>query len=42
MGVMLVTDMHRSIGRPLISVPEFAEWAAGITDLMLYDMKPAS
>jgi hypothetical protein len=42
MGVMLVTDMHRSIGRPLISVPEFAEWAAGITDLMLYDMKLAS
>ena len=39
MGVMLVTDMHRSIGRPLISVPEFAEWAASITDLVLYDMK---
>ena len=36
---MLVTDMHRSIGRPLISVPEFADWAASITDLMLYDMK---
>ena len=42
MGVMLVTDMHRSIGRPLISVPEFAEWAASITDLMLYDMKLAA
>ena len=39
MGVMLVTDMHRSIGRPLIAVPEFAEWAASITDLMLYDLK---
>src|SRR5262245_10766958 len=39
MGVMLVTDLHRSIGRPLISVPEFAEWAASITDLMLYDLK---
>jgi len=42
MGVMLVTDMHRSIGRPLISVPEFAEWAASITDLMLYDLKLAT
>ena len=41
MGVMLVTDMHRSIGRPLISVPEFADWAASITDLVLYDMKLA-
>jgi len=42
MGVMLVTDMHRSIGRPLIAVPEFAEWAASITDLMLYDLKLAA
>ena len=42
MGVMLVTDLHRSIGQPLISVPEFAAWAASITDLMLYDMKLAS
>lgn len=41
MGVMLVTDMHRSIGRPLIAVPEFAEWAASITDLMLYDLNLA-
>jgi hypothetical protein len=38
MGVMLVTDLHRSIGRPLITVPEFSDWAAGITDLMLYDL----
>ena len=42
MGVMLVTDLHRSIGRPLIAVPEFSEWAATITDLMLYDLKFAS
>jgi hypothetical protein len=41
MGVMLVTDMHRSIGRPLIAVPEFSEWAASITDLMLYDLNLA-
>jgi hypothetical protein len=42
MGVMLVTDLHRSIGKPLYAVPEFAEWASGITDLMLYDLKLAS
>ena len=42
MGVMLVTDLHRSIGIPLINVPEFAEWAASITDLMLYDLKLAA
>ncbi|MBM3356771.1 MAG: AAA family ATPase [Betaproteobacteria bacterium] len=42
MGVMLVTDMHRSVGKPLIAVPEFAEWAASITDLVLYDLKLAS
>jgi hypothetical protein len=41
MGVMLVTDLHRSIGRPLIAVPEFSEWAATITDLMLYDLNLA-
>jgi len=41
MGVMLVTDMHRSIGKPLIGVPEFAEWAASIADLVLYDFNQA-
>ncbi|MES2364699.1 MAG: MoxR family ATPase [Pseudomonadota bacterium] len=39
MGVMLVTDMHRSIGKPLFSVPEFEDWANTITDLMLYDLQ---
>jgi hypothetical protein len=39
MGVMLVTDMHRSIGRPLFDLPEFAEWAHGMADLMLYDLR---
>ena len=42
MGVMLVTDLHRSIGKPLNSDPEFAVWAASITDLMLYDLKLAA
>ena len=42
MGVMLVTDLHRSIGRPLYAVPEFAEWAASIGDLVLYDFHVGS
>ena len=40
-GVMLVSDMHRSIGRPLLGVPEFAEWASSVSDLVLYDLQPA-
>jgi hypothetical protein len=38
MGIMLVTDMHRSIGMPLFDVPEFAGWANSIPDLMLYEV----
>ncbi len=41
MGVMLVTDLQRSIGRPLFNLPEFAEWAHGIADLVLYDLREA-
>ncbi|MDQ7014777.1 MAG: MoxR family ATPase [Gammaproteobacteria bacterium] len=37
MGVMLVSDMHRAIGAELFSVPEFADWANDIADLMLFD-----
>ena len=37
LGVMLVTDMHRSIGRPLYAVPEFREWAQSVTDLLFFD-----
>ncbi|MDQ7075528.1 MAG: MoxR family ATPase [Gammaproteobacteria bacterium] len=37
MGVMLVSDMHRAIGAELFSVPEFADWAKDIADLMLFD-----
>ncbi len=36
LGVMLVTDLHRSIGRPLYALPEFAEWAQCVSDLLLY------
>jgi hypothetical protein len=38
MGVMLVTDMHRSVGKPLFKIPEFADWAGSVTDLVLYDL----
>ena len=39
MGVMLVTDLHGTVGKPLYALPEFAEWARGITDLVLYDFE---
>jgi hypothetical protein len=37
LGVMLVTDLHRSIGKPLYALPEFAEWARSVSDLLLHD-----
>ena len=37
LGVMLVTDLHRSIGRPLYALPEFAEWAQSVSDLLLHE-----
>ena len=37
MGVMLVSDMLRAVGDELFSVPEFAQWASSIGDIMLYD-----
>ena len=39
LGVMLVTDMHRTVGRPLFAVPEFADWANTVADIMLSDHK---
>ncbi|HHJ11801.1 MAG TPA: MoxR family ATPase [Chromatiales bacterium] len=36
MGVMLVSDMHRAIGEELFEVPQFAQWADKIADVMLY------
>lgn len=38
LGVMLVTDMHRSIGKPLYTVPEFKAWAQSVADILLYDV----
>jgi hypothetical protein len=35
MGVMMVSDMHRAIGEDIFTVPEFADWADRIADVML-------
>lgn len=35
MGVMLVADMHRAIGQPLFSLPQFLEWADSVADLVV-------
>jgi hypothetical protein len=37
MGVMLVSDMHRAIGEALFTIPQFADWANLIADVMLYE-----
>lgn len=34
LGVMLVSDMQRAIGEDIFSVPEFADWANKIADVM--------
>ncbi len=39
MGVMLVADMQRSIGHPLIDLPEFQGWADSIGDLLLFERR---
>ena len=38
MGVMLVSDMQRAVGRKIFAVPQFANWAKNIADVMLFDM----
>lgn len=38
MGVMLISDMHRAIGQELFNVPQFAQWAKQVADVMLFDM----
>jgi MoxR-like ATPase len=37
MGVMLVADLHRSLGAPLFAVPAFKRWAERAADVLLYD-----
>jgi len=38
MGVMLISDMHRAVGQDLFNVPQFAQWAKAVADVMLFDM----
>lgn len=35
MGVMLVSDLQRAVGQPLFSVPQFAQWANSVADILL-------
>lgn len=37
MGVMLVSDMHRALGQRVFSVPQFADWAKAVADVMLFE-----
>ncbi|MBX2869061.1 MAG: MoxR family ATPase [Acidiferrobacterales bacterium] len=37
MGVMLVSDMFRAIGDTLFAVPQFADWAEQVSEVLLYD-----
>lgn len=37
MGVMLVSDLSRAIGDELFAVPQFADWAESVGDILLYD-----
>ncbi|VAW60568.1 hypothetical protein MNBD_GAMMA08-2727, partial [hydrothermal vent metagenome] len=36
MGVMMVSDLHRAVGEEIFAVPEFADWANDIAELMIY------
>jgi hypothetical protein len=36
LGIMLVSDLQRAIGVPLLQTPEFSEWASSISDLIMY------
>ena len=36
-GVMLITDLQHAIDRPLYDLPAFADWAAAVKDLILFE-----
>lgn len=36
MGVMLVSDLHQAVGQEVFGLPEFAQWANVVADVMLY------
>lgn len=37
LGVMLVTDMQRTVGHPLYGLPEFKAWAQSVSELLAFD-----
>ena len=37
MGVMLVADLHRALGKDLFAAEGFADWAESMADLVLYE-----
>ena len=36
LGIMLVSDLQRAIGAPLLDKPEFSEWASSVSDLIMH------
>ena len=36
LGIMLVSDLQRALGAPLLDSPEFSDWASSISDLIMY------
>lgn len=38
MGVMLVSDLQRAVGERIFGLPQFAQWAKNVADVMLYDV----
>jgi AAA domain (dynein-related subfamily) len=36
LGIMLVSDLQRTVGAPLFDRPEFSDWASSISDLLLH------
>jgi len=37
MGVMLVSDLYRAIGAEMFELPQFADWARAVSDVMLFE-----
>ncbi len=37
MGVMLVSDLYRAIGAEMFELPQFADWARAVSDVILFE-----
>lgn len=37
MGVMLVSDLYRCLGQPLLTLPQFKLWSRAVADLVLHE-----